>query len=431
MKLQAPKNSNYCATVVTITNIIPLENCDNIVSTNIFGNNVIVGKNIKIGDIGLFFPVETQLSENFLKNNNLYHKPELNIDNTKKGFFELNRRIKCQRFRGNKSMGFFIPLTSLDYLNIKLDLKEGDSFDEINGIEICRKYFIQIKNSKAYDLDRNKNLVKKFNVLLDGQFRLHYDTEQLAKHIKEFKETDCIHISNKWHGTSFVSSNILTKRRVNIFEKFLKILKFNIKDTEYRNIYSSRKMIKNAEINLSKVDYYDVDIWRIVNDEIKDRIPKGYTLYGEIVGYLPNGDFIQKDYDYDCQRGEHKVLIYRITITNENGIVYELSAKEVQKWCINNGLIPVKELYYGTVIDLYNKFSISEEKFDYTAFLELLTKIYLDKYVDCNICCKVPDEGIVIRNERTNEAFKLKSFLFLEKETKDLDKGENNIEDNQ
>jgi hypothetical protein len=50
---------------------------------------------------------------------------------------------------------------------------------------------------------------------------------------------------------------------------------------------------------------------------------------------------------------------------------------------------------------------------------------------DCVLCRNnVPDEGIVLRIENPNtEAFKLKSFRFLQKETKDLDQGVVSMED--
>ena len=53
---------------------------------------------------------------------------------------------------------------------------------------------------------------------------------------------------------------------------------------------------------------------------------------------------------------------------------------------------------------------------------------------NCYMCkTKVPEEGIVLRvlNTPTKfEAYKLKSFNFLARETKSFDKGEINIEDN-
>ena len=62
-------------------------------------------------------------------------------------------------------------------------------------------------------------------------------------------------------------------------------------------------------------------------------------------------------------------------------------------------------------------------------FLSAIKMNYNEK--DCYICKnKVPEEGCVIRVEQENfEAFKQKSNRFYELETKQLDKGESNIED--
>ena len=114
MKFEKPKNPNYAATVVKLDQFVKLDNCDNVQAAIIFSNSVIVGKNCQAGDVGLFFPVECALSHEFLSNNNLYRHSQFgNIDATKTGFFEQNRRIKAMRFRGNKSEGFWIPLSSL------------------------------------------------------------------------------------------------------------------------------------------------------------------------------------------------------------------------------------------------------------------------------------------------------------------------------
>ena len=78
--IKEPKDKNYCATITEIMKIIPLENCDNVVHTNIFGNLVIVNKETKVGDRGLFFPAECKLSETFLSANNLYRHSEKNVD---------------------------------------------------------------------------------------------------------------------------------------------------------------------------------------------------------------------------------------------------------------------------------------------------------------------------------------------------------------
>lgn len=52
MKIKKPKNPNYAAIVVEIKTIIPLENCDNVQAAIIMRNQVVISKDVKVGDIG-------------------------------------------------------------------------------------------------------------------------------------------------------------------------------------------------------------------------------------------------------------------------------------------------------------------------------------------------------------------------------------------
>ena len=129
MKLKEPKNSNYAAILVEIKTLVTLENCDNVQAAIILGNQVIVDKSVKIGDVGLYFPLECQLSKEYLSANNLYRKKELNLDQTKAGYFEENGRIRCVKFRGHKSEGLFMPSGSLFFIGTSgLNLNLNDSF---------------------------------------------------------------------------------------------------------------------------------------------------------------------------------------------------------------------------------------------------------------------------------------------------------------
>lgn len=83
---------------------------------------------------------------------------------------------------------------------------------------------------------------------------------------------------------------------------------------------------------------------------LSDPIYRKVTAYYEIVGYLPNGGAIQKlggkafDYGFEPPKGEYKygenfgIQIYRLTYTNPDGRVYEFSARQVQQWCVKEGL---------------------------------------------------------------------------------------------
>ena len=419
-------NPNYCATVVKIEKIVELENCDNVYAAIIMGNQVIVSKNIKVGDIGLFFPVETKLSKDYLSSNNLYRKKELNSDpEGKPGYFEENGRIRCVKFRGNKSEGLFMPIDSLSFLSNDIKFKVGDEFNKIKDVEIADKYVIR-NRSKGSNLSSSGKKSKE-NKIVDGQFNFHSNTSQLYKNLNQFEPNDLIQITYKLHGTSGISSYILCKKKLKWYEKLLIKIGVNIIDKEYGYIYSSRKVIKNPEINTNPSHYYSSDIWGMAHERIKHSLSKGMTFYYEIVGYLPNGLSIQEPYDYGCENTEFKVYIYRITQTNEDGKVYEFSGKQVQDFCKKYGLEVVPELYYGYAKEFSDE-RMTEENWRYK-FLDTLKEKYNDK--DCYMCNnKVPEEGIVIRKEGIDlEAYKLKSNKFYEFETKNLDSGKIDIEE--
>jgi hypothetical protein len=95
--------SNYSATVVRITNLRPHSNADRLICTNIFGNNIIVGKETQIGDLGLYFPLESQIGLEFAQANDLLRRKDEN-GKPAGGMFDENRRVRAQTFRGEKSM---------------------------------------------------------------------------------------------------------------------------------------------------------------------------------------------------------------------------------------------------------------------------------------------------------------------------------------
>lgn len=446
MKLNKPKNSNYAAVVVDISVLVPLENCDNVQAAIIMGNQVIVSKEVKIGDVGIFFPLECQLMHTYMYENNLYNHSEKNKDVEKKGYFSDNGRVRCQKFRGHKSEGLFMPIESIAEFLEKGDvISIGDEFDELNGEQICRKYVVRQMQGKRDSSSKVNKSQKKESKLVDNQFRFHEDTSMLYKNLHRINPEDYIHISYKMHGTSGISANILCKKKLNIVEKLLSKLGINIITEKYDNIYASRKVIKNPDLNPNAQHYYGADIWGIANNIVFPLLPKGMTAYYEIVGYLPNGGMIQKGYDYGFDMpaantpymyGVHfGVFIYRLTNTNPDGKVLELSGKQVQEWCKANDLKAVPELYYGKASDFYDrkilgrKRSVDHLDLWRNTFLEQVKLKYNEK--DCYMCNnKVPEEGCVLRIEKLNiEAYKAKSNAFYELETKMLDKGEVDIEE--
>ena len=465
----------YCATIVQINEVKPIEGSDFLGMTLVNGFPIVVRKDqVKEGDVMIYCPIETQLSHNFLKINNLY---ELNcrhwnsnyaeVENlindgkteeakSKVGFFNKHGRVKLIRLRGQASMGYLITIREMvnycDKLSrFKFEDHIGEDFNEVNGEEFIKVYIPPVKEGTprvSRDGRRNKKL-QKVSRMIPGEFSFHYDTQQLNRSMDRFEPDTPIDISVKIHGTSICVGNVLVKKPKEFKNKLInKIhsmlpLKWQKIEQDYDVVYSSRTVIKNDELNPNKgVGYYSSDIWSEYGKMLKPYIPQGMEIFGEIFGYeTGTSRMIQKGYDYGCKVGENRLMIYRIRTKNEDGTHKEWNMREISDWVkglirvlendgIENKLINTPLLYSGTLKDLYPE--ISTETHWRENVLEALKnekRFYMEMDEPMNIT-KMPREGIVIRiqDDPIAEAFKLKCIKFLEKEAKNIDKGEVDME---
>lgn len=445
MQLRILEDSiNYTATVVKLPKKQVVTGLDKLVKVTVFGNDVLTGKDTPEDSLYVFFPAECKLSDRYLSENNEFRHTDKNKDRSKAGFFEDSGRVKAIKFKGVISTGYIAPVDSLNGVTFGWDkLKEGDEFNVLDGIEICRKYKpARTESTVGTKESRYNKKLKRFDRLVPNQFRFHVSTSPLAKNLHQFNPEDIIVITDKWHGTSAVFSNVLVNKDLKWYEKVGRALMFPfmkkyLSFKQYDNIYSSRSVVKNQYINKDvTVGYYNEDIWGIVNKELEGKIEQGISIFGEIVGYLPFGRAIQNGYDYGCSdealrmygpiicSAEHKFVVYRITYTKPDGSVIEFSWQQIKDYCKKYSLDTVKELFFGRPFQVYRERDYGEWLFDH------LTRTYLEQ--DCKYCVnKVPAEGIVVRidGRETFMAYKLKAKRFLERETKEIDKGELNIED--
>lgn len=435
MKLEKIEGSeNYCVTVVKLPPKQRVEGLDNLVKVTVFGNDVLTKKDANEEQLYLFLPAECQISSEYLSANNEFRNSALNKDQSKKGYFEENCRVKTIKFKGVISTGYLAPLSTLEPLVEIKSFKEGDEFNSINGHVLCKKYKIVHQPTAGTKESRFNKKLKRFSKLVPNQFRFHVSTSHLAKNLHLFQPEDIICITDKWHGTSAVFSNVLVKKQLTWKDKLAVWFGIHVVDTVYDILYSSRTVVKNEYINPNQQGYYgNEDIWAIVNKELTGKVEQGISLYGEIVGYLPSGKAIQKGYDYGCKEGEHKFLVYRITYTKPDGNVIEFSWQQIKNYCKKYELETVKELYFGKLGVLYSDLAFTRDQYEHM-ILNDLSYQYLER--DCKHCInKVPAEGIVVRRDGLDHfaAYKLKSKRFLERETKQLDEeaktGEVNIED--
>jgi len=425
-------NPNYLCKVVDIGKLEPHPDPETtrLKLATVDFQNVVVGAETKDSSINVYFPVESQLNAEFLSFTNSYRDKELNMDKTKSGFFEKNGRVRAVRLRGVASMGYLVPLDDvLEFVRSKgkkvggvisdLDIY----FDTIEDILLVQKYVIKKREGRPPKEGKNPRISR----LVEGQVKLHVDTEQLRKNMFLIKPEDTISISEKTHGTSFWVSNVLVKRKLNKIEKLLKFFGIKIQDTENDYVYGSRKVVKNEYETQDKEHFYGYDLWEDIKNQFVGKIPAGYTIYGEALGYTKNGSLIQAGYDYGCLPGEMKLQIYRVTSTNNEGFTFDLSSNDIMEFCKRIGFDSVKYHFIGIAKELY--IDISPTEHWHENFLKNLEKDYTEK--DCMLCAEgTPNEGIVLRKESVFafEAYKLKSFRFLEFETKMLDEGIEDIE---
>ena len=162
----------HCGYVVEIKKLEPHSNADRMQIATFFGNKTCVSLETKIGDIGIYFPTDLQLSERFCEENKLLRKDGGFIDNNK-------RNVTTIKLRGEKSDGIYMPIKCLNYLGVNLkDFKPGDIISEVNGEEICKKYIPMKRNS---GMKSSVNAQKKEKLRLQFPFfEEHVDTPQLA-----------------------------------------------------------------------------------------------------------------------------------------------------------------------------------------------------------------------------------------------------------
>ena len=466
--------SEYCCNVVRIGEISPIPGKDRIGTTVINGEVIVIRKDqVKEGDIMLYASNECQLNSIFLSVNNLYEigerdrnanaaevnklMDEGNVQEAKSkvGYFNKHGRVRMIRLGGVLSMGYLFSKEELEKFCPKVkevDIEEiiNKDFDTVDGQLFVRAYVPPVKEQRSgggTGAKATRKAEKKFDRMVPGQFAFHYDTQLLAKNMYRISPSDVVDISIKMHGTSAIIANIKTKIP-NKLPWYKKLVNFLKKDTfptyhiDYGDVYASRNVIKNKSINQNQNGgYYNVDIWGEYNELLKGKIPKDFTIYGEICGYLTGSQtMIQKGYDYDCKEGENFLMIYRVTTNMEDGTKYEWDPQDVKAFAerlikdhpeLEDKIMPLPILYHGTLANLYPEISTFEHWHEniLIALQNDTTHFGMEMNEPYNIK-PMPREGICLRidNDPVAECFKLKCKKFLEKEAKAVDKGEVDIE---
>lgn len=405
------------AIVTKIDNVEPIQGADKIQVAYVLGEQVVVSKDAKVGDVGIFFPVDIQLSEEYCYENNLFRDASKNKDTTKKGFFENTRRVRSQPFLGVKSSGYFTSIDSVSYTGVQhLD----STFDELNGHKICQKYVSDEAQKVMSVAGGNKKLSKQS---LFPTFAKHVDSEQFKHFVSNIKPGSLLSFHAKVHGTSFRVGLVRKVRELNLWQKLINKLGGDIQDYTYELTVGTRNVVIESD---EKEGFHGSEAFRFeVANVLEPHLEPGMIVYGEIAGFvngkpiMPNGDVrALKDkrytekygntnvFSYGCKEHEYRFHIYRITRETVNGENIDMSAKEVESWATKRGLLATVEVSPQMVYD-GNEEYLRELVEELTERPTVLTADYINP--------NQIGEGIIIRvdyNGITPKFFKSKSYAF-------------------
>ena len=386
--------ATHCGYVVCVENLRPHSNADRLQVATFFGNDTCVGLDVVKGEIGIYFPTDLQLSEEYCEQNNLVRKKD-DAGNNIGGYMDPSKRnVTTIRLRGEKSDGLYMPLSSVVYTGVNLDdLNPGDTISVVNGHPICDKYIPRSNSSNRVKQGNKTRMVK---VPVAPLFKEHADTEQLAYNLSAFKPGDFVEITLKMHGTSQrtgympvfkgykntswwgkIANAVNPKKPMGSLTKKLykQALNYAIPVYDWGYVSGTRRtVLENYEGG-----YYGSNEFREEHSKtFEGKLLKGETVYYEVVGFTTSGAPIMGDCDnkklndkefikqygpitrfsYGCspvddwERGpvpRSDIYVYRMTMTNEDGDVVEYTPDFMRYRCEQMGVKTVPVMWSGII----------------------------------------------------------------------------------
>lgn len=378
----------YKAYVTELKNVRPHSNAARLQLGDCFGNTVCVGLEYTEGQVGVYFPVDGQLSVEFCEQHNLVRKKD-DAGNNIGGYLDPNKRnITAIKLRGEKSDGLFMPLSCLEYTGVDMStMLSGTVINGlVNGHEICCKY-IPRSNRHSYSIGAG-NKTRKKKVPVAPLFVEHADTEQLAYNLGAFKPGDEIEITLKMHGTSQRTGYLP------VFKGYKRSFLDWLFRREGKPIYDWGYVSGTRRVVLEDYSggFYGDNSFREQHSKIfEGKLWKGETVYYEVVGFTTTGapimascdnkklndkEFIKQYgketvFSYGCrplglgmnvsyfegniedgivkEYPQSDIYVYRMTMTNEDGEVVEYTPDFMRYRCEQMGVKTVPVFWKGVI----------------------------------------------------------------------------------
>lgn len=395
----------------------PHPNADRLQLADVCGTTVVVGLNHQNDELGVYFPTDGVLSHEFCLANHLYNKSarqKLGLPDGPAGFFDHHRRVRAQSFRGEKSDGFWLPLSCLGPPQVGKDsMDEGAMFDHWGGVRLCEKWTTKVSRSGG----ALGSAARGRKGELPG-FPKHMDTEQWFYYEREILnlKSPMLTFTEKIHGTSHRVG--LVKDQTKKWWQFWK--------PDYRIEHGSRNVVLTDRTG--DTSFYGTDAFRYgATKDCLAGIRKGEVLYGEIIGSVAAGtpimpagttpkEFAKEravygdtiTWTYGLADGHCEFVLYRVVQFNEDAEAVELSHAQVVRRAKDLGLRVVPTV--GSVV------LPLEMDDDFRKMLRDQVMLQTgDPSAPSLFNPAMPREGVVIRvdtNDGHTKFYKNKSFFF-------------------
>lgn len=424
---------NHCGYIVKVKELRAHPNADKLYIATFFGNDTCVSIDTQVGDIGVYFPCDLQLSLEFCIANHLCRKlPDGTADT---GYMEVDKRnITAIRLRGERSDGLYLPISCFNYCyddDASAYLKVGDIINEVNGHPICNKY---IPRTRKQNNTNNSNVSKtrKHKDPIAPLFKEHIDTAQLAYNLSAFKPGDLIEITRKLHGTSARIGYLP------VLKGYKRTLWDKITCKDGKPIYQYDYIDGTRRTLLVSYDggfYGSNEFRKHFHEAIESKLHEGETCYAEIVGFTDDGTpimgsvsnkktndkaFIKQygdmtTFSYGCDptgvtAPKNDFYVYRMTLTTHDGYTVEYSPEYTRYRCEQMGVKFVPVEWRGYIPE----HPASENDDTITAGEWIMNKA--EQYYDGPepIDPRHVREGVVVRliDKPSFTAYKIKNFSF-------------------
>lgn len=256
-------------TIRKITNIVPIENCDNIALAIVDGWTVIIKKSeFSIGDSCVFFEIDSFLP---LEQRYEFLKKTTKFDG-KEGY-----RIKTMKMKGVLSQGLALPLSMFP----EVSTNDDDVTNRLNVIKFDLEQFYGANT--AGPRERKYGSFPTFIPKTD-QPRIQNITHMFLTHkTTTFEET------LKLDGSSMTCYKIpnkptLFQRVLSFFGKQLPTHKFGVCSRNV-DLKPSDNKVQTFDNFGKKSVYAQSDFWATaIKMDIEDKLPIGYAIQGELIG---------------------------------------------------------------------------------------------------------------------------------------------------